>query len=265
MKIINLILIAFIAISIISCEENMGTVDLPYSELIVIRGELIAGNPISGIIITKTLPPLDNYELDKALIPSAKAYIEYNSTKYPLIYDESIRTYYCNDIIPHVGEKYKIVVQWQGHTASAITTIPAPIDSVDDIKLEIINITEDYYSYQQLIVKGRVKSSHNVVIYSCIDNFHSYWSNSYVRKLKSGFDGQLLLFTEDYYYSNQLPDKLIVGTFDLDFYDYYYTKDNGNQVDDAFSINAEIIKWNINGDGIGMFIGSNRKTISLSN
>jgi hypothetical protein len=266
MKIRDIIYIILTSILIVSCQETVSTNGLPYTELIVISGELIAGESISNIYITRTLPPLDNYYLDSALITDAKAYLELNNTKYELKFNSFSKTYYCDSIIPKVGDKFKINVYWNGHNANGITTIPDKVDSVYNIKTEIKEIVDNYgYQFSQLIISAFIKSSKNVVIYSGTNDFETYNSKFFVHKLNQNFNSNLLLFTSDYYTSEYIADTLIIGTFDLDFYDYYTTKNNGNQNDDAFSINADFIKWNIKGDGIGLFIGSNREFIPLSN
>ena len=82
-KYINLIAIAIISILSYSCEETVNGVELPYQELLVIRGELRA-NEQFNIAINKTLPPLEEYSRENSIISGVKAYIECDGKQYTL-------------------------------------------------------------------------------------------------------------------------------------------------------------------------------------
>ena len=267
MKLVNKIILLIASICLIACEETITDVNLPYSELIVLQAELKADQPIKDILISRTLPPLEKYSFDIALITNAKAYLELNNVKYNLKYNSLDESYYCEDIIPKAGDRFKINIDWNGHNTYAYTTIPNQIDNVSNIKVDTNEIVYKYgYYYRKVLITARVKSNFNVVIYSgFIRNVNDYIYTYQVRKLNSGFNSDMILFEDNSNYLNWEWPSIIIATYDLDFFDYFNTRYEGEQSSDLFSSSGNNIRWNMKGDGIGLFIGSNQKIIPLSN
>jgi hypothetical protein len=68
-----------------SCMPTTVTgVELNYEEKIVIYASLISGEPLKNIQITRTLPPLDTFNVERSRIENAAASISVDGTSYPL-------------------------------------------------------------------------------------------------------------------------------------------------------------------------------------
>lgn len=265
-KYLNIIAIAVIALFTYSCEETVNGVELPYKELLVIRGELQADTSFR-INITKTLPPLEEYSQAKAQIYEAKAFIECDNIIYPL--KNSNSGYYTNpDLIPRAGKTYKLTVEWKNHIAYATTTIPINKDTLYNLKAEKKQYIDKWgWNIIEYTFFATAELGGNSATSITGSSIHQYNNIAfrYFNRFVNTFSGELNFGTfttsnEEYFDIKYLEIK----KYDIQYYDYYATMDEGEMEDDVFAVSGNNINWNIKGDGIGLFIGSNSKTINIS-
>ena len=86
----------------------------------------------------------------------------------------------------------------------------------------------------------------------------------FAAKIDKDFTGNITIGTYPYWYYGEFGlSSIILTKYDLPYFDYYVTRREGDMNDDVFAISGNNIAWNIKGDGIGLFIGSNKKEIIL--
>lgn len=140
-----------------SCFSSVTDAVLPYEEKIVVSGILSAGDTIKNIHISRTLPPLDTFLLEKVYLPDAKAFITVDGITHPMKLQEylpkdsltvkygNIRSLYCvPNLVATAGKKYALRVEWYGKIAEAETFVPekpivssAKVIPLEENKLQI--------------------------------------------------------------------------------------------------------------------------------
>lgn len=267
------ILLILLSLAVYSCEEVIENPSLPYKEQLVICGVLEAGKPVSQIRITRTLPPLDRYQKDKALITDATAYIEYNGARYNLEYDSMSDFYYNNELTPVIGGVYRIFVSAGSLSADATTTVPDTV-LIESFQLKRI-IDYDQYSgenwYYQ--VHTLFKPAPGAVFTGLTYQYSGEPNSSYVDfafrasdTLKSGrvsypvIDMGFTWYTDSTEYINLINSMNYdchIISWDEPFYDYFITRYEGSSDDEIFGTSGINIRGNING-GLGIFTGKSR-------
>lgn len=266
----NILFIIALCSILISCEEIVENPGLPYKEQLVIRAKLEPGIPVSDIRITRTLPPLDIYDENKALITDASAVIEYNGTEYKLIYSNTGGTYFNDELIPVVGGTYRLRVEKGNMKATAETTVP---DSVT-IESFFIDFFEVDTRYGDRYLNFRLYVNFKPVNYAVYTAQYQYKFNEYpdyqdmiYRNGDTLKNGRIAFQMQNFSYSlyTETPDtneikKSIkensceIISWDPAFYNYFLTRYEGSSDNDFFGTSGINIKGNIVG-GLGMFIG----------
>jgi len=250
-----------------SCEETVDNPELPYEEQLVITAVLEAGKEVTDIVITRTLPPLEEYDFEKAAVLDAEAVIKSGSEEYQLI-SIGQGSYYAKDLIPEIGEQYKLEVRWKNLRASASTKIP------DTISIEAFTIekekNEDDYGWEEwmYIVKAvfRPKSTSVYTAYSYNTGYFIKEYTNYAYRTEDTLkNGMISLPVYQRYFDGGIIDtnkirndlknySCSVESYDKPFYNYFLTRYKGNSDDNIFGTSGINIRGNING-GIGLFIG----------
>ncbi|MCU0425118.1 MAG: DUF4249 family protein [Candidatus Kapabacteria bacterium] len=125
-----------------SCMPTTVTgVEIPHEEKIVIYASLVAGQPLNNIQITRTLPPLDTFNVELSRIENAAATITVDGASFPLRLQPRVapRTlidslnfslsnqpslYEVSGLTIQAGKTYSIQVSWNGKQATASTRVP---------------------------------------------------------------------------------------------------------------------------------------------
>ncbi len=125
-----------------SCMPTTVTgVELAYDEKIVVYASLVAGEAVRNIQITRTLPPLDTFNVERSRIENAQGTITVDGTAYPLViqprviprtrldsinYDQANQPslYQAVGLTAQTGKTYTLQVSWNGKQANATTRIP---------------------------------------------------------------------------------------------------------------------------------------------
>ncbi len=158
------LLVAYVVIAQIfaGCGQVVTGANIPHEERLVINGAVIAGQQIRNIQITRTIAPLDTFNMDKVRITDADARITVEGREYRLRLQsavDSIKTNYGQTIagpscyetveglIAENGKTYTLTVNWNGKTATATTTVPQTpvVASVPQLTWKL-NITERTFS-----------------------------------------------------------------------------------------------------------------------
>jgi hypothetical protein len=145
----KVVLSAVIAISftITSCQTAVDVnVELPYEEKIVVRGLLVAGEPLTNVQISRTLPPLEVFTYEKVLVTDAEVLVRSERTDgtnvrldtltlLPLrqpTQNQPVRSLYGKPSVRvEAGRRYVLTVRWRGSgnrvlVARAETRVPEP-------------------------------------------------------------------------------------------------------------------------------------------
>jgi hypothetical protein len=261
--------------------EDVG--GLPYEEKIVIRGVLKPGKPVQyedAIQISRTLPPLEAFTAEKAVLRDAEAVITSDGNQYILDFHPTAVSggyYENNELIIEAGKTYTLTVKWRGKTAFATTYVPEEpvyqelkldyekrkyypnnVPTVFDypiVKTLITPRPNECYSITANLVEKRDTISGGTNIGQFEEVCRSEETNS------AGFvPVRTDVPASTYGRSGGEPllrqgDSVFVQVFAFDkaFYDYFLTRGNNNN--DGFFSNPSNVQWNVKGDGIGMFIG----------
>lgn len=246
------------------CENSVEEEEFPFEFRLVIRGILEPGKPVSGIYIGRTIPISDKFSAGFSNLANAAAVIIHNNTFYPLRH--TANGLYRNDtLLISPGETYQLIVQWEDKLATAETTIPRFGNITKPVvKSEISGSTSKNYVETTISqTNGEVYAASWVSFF--ISGQVAQEDSSIAAVVKRGENGQLKVIT------NQVPSFL--GTknlgmrmyiYDAPFYDYYYTQGANRTSDLVFGQPHSSVKWNVQADGIGMFIGRRDTVLSIN-
>ncbi len=268
------VILFILSVLLISCEDVVDSQELPYIEELVIRGILEEGKPLQGLTITRTLPPLEEYSIEKATVRNADAFISYKNVKYKLSYDSATNTYFSKELPVESQGVYHLAVKWQGLQASAETRIPEPIE-IDSFSLRGRFVKADrggdHWEYD-LIANfiPKAKSAYAAFIKEQFSDYYTYYTSYRTRDtLKNG--NMALPVYNIWLYNNEDAEIFFVSNnymcyidcYDEPFYNYFLSRYNGGSDGDIFGTSGTNIKGNIKG-GIGLFLGFSRASKKVS-
>jgi hypothetical protein len=262
MKIIRItVLIVLTLFAFTSCEDLEQTVDfeLPYEEKIVIDGELSLQATNISAIITKTIPPLEEVTIEKVRIEDAdvKVYYEDKVIDLELSQPFGLSVYYSREPVEiKAGIEYRLEVKWKGKTAIARTTIPniPEIKSVTTEEVTEYGWTRTLYNFEfQPEEKGVLSFRDDIQYYEEKAYFFNDINETYNVKI------------EDYNVINNRDSVFAITYYDVNYYNYYTTRFQGDSEGGVFSSGGLNIEGNVEGDdGIGLWIGSNSRLDTIS-
>jgi len=255
---------ATITILLTSCLQTVENPELPYKEQLVVRCVLEAGRKLEGVEITKTLPPLENYTYEKALISDAKVIVKTDDLIDTLFFDAPTQRYNSRNLVPQSGKKYTLSVISKNMIATATTFIPEPVD-IDTFYLK--KYKEDYGGgdiYWRYIVYAEYKPKPGTVYLGSSsygnDPYMNY-NNDIKRYRDTLHNGKVAVSVLDMsywdttYVRNEINQySANIDAFDQQYYFYFLTNDAGDSGDDIFGTTGLNIRGNIEG-AIGLFIG----------
>jgi hypothetical protein len=269
MKKVSLFLVLLVVSIFFSCEETVKNPNLEYEPKLVIRAFLFPNETLRGITIMMTKPPLASSEdIQNSFISNANVTISTQGKSFKCSYNGS--SYYCNDLYLQEGQTYHLSVKYKNMTATATTIIP--IVNVDSVYYEIdsnkfvwgtyrakmyakvsssqpfscyaIELSNDTYkydgtfTYRDAMVSCHPKTNNNVLLEVLID--HNF----------------------DYLMYDIINWQYTLVVCDEQMYKYYITKSDYDDWD-LFGPSGTNPMWNIKYDGIGLFIGCNKKEITI--
>lgn len=266
MKKIAYILI-FVIFFIIGCEVELTDTELPYNKQLVVSSYIRQGNDSVQVRVTKTLPPLENYSLEKAKIEDAEVIIDQNGKEYKCKYIENglYRTFIPGDV--QEGDIYDLEVKWNNKIVTSSTFIPGKVE-ITGFDYTINN--DDYFSreltgYVTFKPNRREVYSSNNDPWQHLDVYYDLEKDIKKHDQVNSDNELKLKFYNTYIDRNEDPEKVLeslkvaIGGYDEAVYDYLAHRNEYND-DFLFSTAGTNIKWNVKGDGIGIFTGINYTT-----
>lgn len=255
-----------ISLIIVSCEETVTNVELPYAEQLVINCIMDSGNLVDSVLITRTLPPLERYDINKALVKDAKVVISDGTKNYELFFENGF--YHSHNLIAESGKTYSLKVEWKGKIASATTFVPYPIE-IPEIKWEVKESSDNLGNWYEVTPYVLLKPSPNVVYNSgyILESQHGGYPTFFNIARETDLDANgfcKIIFINGYYFETSDISKIkeqfknyvcVLHSYDAQFYPFFITRYNGQSGDEIFGGNSNNIQWNIKGDGIGLFLG----------
>lgn len=251
------ILILFSIFFLNSCEQPLEEEDFPYEQKLVIRGLLEENKLINNIYIGRTLPVAVPFSEDFARITDAVGAVISEGIFFPLRHLGN-GIYTTDSLIAQRGKTYSLVVQWQDKVASAETVVPIP-GSIVSFGVSSINENGQSVNVLEGTVMPFANESYAATwVLVGFNGIISRESDSFAQVTKSSNQATSVRTVE-------IPGNILnsgtgsVGIrfyiYDSSFYDYFVSHGT-NQIPDAiFGQPGSNVKWNIIGDGIGMFIG----------
>lgn len=243
------------------CEDMVVENDLSYTDKLVVRGIIEAGKPIQ-LFLGKTLPPNAPYDTLSAYIRDAVVMISTGTTTDTLRYTAG-GVYRSAQLNGRNGSKYALKIQHGGKVVEAETEVPftttfqagklvlreeAPGDTSYYVEGVLTPRTGAVYGATWSIIDGQTST----VIEDTV-------LNTLVRERDKTQLGHLIIRTRN------VPQQIIqqyrrslyirVHAFDEDFYNFFLTQDANNASSNIFSQAGTGLRWNVTGDGIGMFLG----------
>jgi hypothetical protein len=270
------------SIAIGGCEVVVDSTELPYTPHIVVNAILSTDDSLTEIELSKTLPLSQPYTRDAAWITDATASITFDGVQYPLRYLGEGK-YMAEGLPIQTGKRYTLDVSWHGLHTSGSTEIPvaAPIDTGR------VSIVTDEFGYSQAIVwwythvpkpvalLATYEYKHHLTAWDSIymerdpnyrpDTFwHSMGVEYYDVALAKAVDRDSAGF---HAYGSIDPDedyRAVLYTYDAGFYEFARTYRRYYD-DSPFGSGGTNPRWNLDGDGIGLFIGvaATRRPIDL--
>lgn len=288
MKILSLFIGAYCLFLCTSCTTpSSEAVDLTldYQEKIVISGLIHSGDTIQNIWLSRTVPPLTEALEDSTSIPNANAILTVDGRAYTMQLQPQVQVigvepkridkrslFRVPGLIAQAGKSYTIRVRWKGLTAEATTTIPpvppkidstrfaAELDGPIGVRLAVLYAVfkprqdECYQMVAQMkkkflrnpfelptFVSGRSdivttkNADANNIIDLKIPNLNFNVNN--IDKFDSLYTGDIIFYA-----------------YDLAYFDYQRSVARRTN-DLVFNIPTTNPKWNVKGDGIGLFVG----------
>lgn len=267
MKNINIILLLTAAFLGSACEQVVDNPELPYQEKLVIRGVLVAGEEPDLFQLSRTLPPLDEMDLEKVRLDGVDAFVSDGENRYDLVRETAI-LYKADGLIPETGKTYRIEVRWNGKYAWAETTIPD--DPVVDGVFQRFHKVSGRYGWWEVKYYAAVKPNNDLYYFGSTLHTDSqgnvngrrdfYKVYGYSDRDKNGFVNVLVAEesvddTTTYNNSSHIF-KSVIYSAGKEFNDYFQSRNyDGVESSDIFGTSGSNVTWNIRGDGIGMFVG----------
>ena len=130
--------------------------------------------------------------------------------------------------------------------------------------------SEGYYSSIAALVHPRPGESYGMEVYDRAESRFDYYpviTLNYDETLRRPDDtvasGRVRLLFDDYPISLNKPRaRVLVYSFDLPFYDFYYSYRDQDEEGILFG-NPRPVRWNVEGDGIGIFIGRSSVAVRI--
>lgn len=239
----------------ISCENNTDVnTDIPYQEYTVINAQLIAGKAFDGVTITHTLPLGEQYDIQKAEIKDAVAYIQENGVKIiPLHYISNGLYSSLNPLAVYSGSRYEFFATVNGKSIYGETIIPDTPNVVN-----VSNAGDDYLTAEISALPGEAYGASWIIskdaFYLSANDFHSIVTADH-------FPSDIIIRTTDIpapYNNSSYTNSFYIQVYAFDdaYKDYFISKANSHSIDDTFTSGGGAVAWNVYGDKvIGLFIG----------
>ncbi|MGE5411158.1 MAG: DUF4249 family protein [Clostridiales bacterium] len=264
-KILYYILVLICTVIASGCQqEEILEPDSIFIEKTVIFANLKDGLLFDGVTITKTLPLSEKYDIKKAEITNAAGYIQVNGMQIiPLSYNKDGVYKSLHPITIKSGNTYELFIDIDGKQIYATTYVPyKPV-------ITEAHIVGDQYLTAKIkigpsAVYGAAWYIPGATVNSYLGMAHDFQEITDPKTIITGED--VIIRTIDIplvYRSSTYSNLTLVKAyaFDTQYYDYFKSKSNNQQITNSFTQGGGQTIWNIKGTGvIGLFIGSSESS-----
>jgi hypothetical protein len=255
--------------------------DLAHSEKLVVRGILRAGEAIDNISITTSLPTLADLTDSAIAVKDAQGTLTVSGTAYPLRL-QGASVYGIPSLRAESGKTYSLRIQRGTKTVQAETQIP-PKPQVQSVRIipqlilsatsatpipgaePVITFRTDTTFAAEVDVQALPRTVYRVAI-QVVDSVRGV-------ELTQLYDGAALFHTEATPISRTLTSgalplqtrgflrgvgarfRVVVYAYSEAYYAYLLTRSRGQQASNILGGANDNVSWNVQGDGIGLFIG----------
>lgn len=266
------LLVVLVSLPLLSgCEQVVDEEAFPYEMKLVIRGLIEDGQPIKDIYIGRTLPVAVPFRGDFANLTNAIVSIKVDTLRYILKHSRDGLYSAPANVRAKAGKTYELLVSWENLSAGAVTTIPEAGTIGGVYLLNSINDTGKSVKVMSAEITPRGDETYAATWLSYTQTGQIYTEdnkyNTVVKKLPNTTVLTLIVQSGEVptAYASR-PQDLGVGiyVYDAAFYDYFKTKGSSKLSDAVFGQPSTSVRWNVQGDGIGMFVGRSKTTKQIT-
>jgi hypothetical protein len=237
-----------------ACDDVTSLDDLPYVERLVVAGVVESGTSVE-VFFSRTMPPNEVFQPDQAALADVSGAFEVGGTSYPLLHVGS-GVYRATGLSLSPGHTCRLKAAWNGREISATTVIPPP--PIVDSAVAVVNAPAGGATTLRAYLKGRAGECYGLT-YQLNFPSGSATGGYFTTMSRAVTDGAREVLEEPYSYSPGSADTVyaVVHGYDGPFYDYFISR-GGNTIghdDLLFAASTGYVNWNVEGDGIGLFIG----------
>lgn len=250
---------------IISCEQPLEEEEFPYDLKLVIRGVIEPNKLINDIYIGRTLPVSLPYSEEFAIVKDAVGAILVDNVSYPLRHIAK-GIYSTDSLFGERGKEYTLLLRWENKSAYATTKIPvignisaAYVSQkiIDDENRYYLESTINPFSNEVYAATWALLNLSGVIVNEAKE------FESVIKPMNNNIKVPTVPVPTNILNSGG-PLAIKIYIFDSAYYDYYITQGSNLVSDAIFGQPGSNIRWNVMGDGIGMFIGK-ADTLKLIN
>jgi hypothetical protein len=253
-----LVMLVFL-ITVSACEEIVDPEGLPYEEKLVVHAILFADSTNNAIQITRTLPLNMPFDTSAAYLKDVVGSVTDGDVTYPLEYLGYGGFYAAKGLVPRVGRTYHFHARWNAHNAQAAMTMPEA-----SIKNAWFEVTQREFGTAELITASILISPGASFYFGYeasgpdpeLGRWHSITKgydlfHDRLRDAEGSIIAKRLIFSgHELGTIDSLSAQAFV--FSPGYADYYDSRHN--DVDENLG-NPALIRWNVEGDAIGIFFG----------
>jgi Domain of unknown function (DUF4249) len=243
------------SLGFVGCEDVTSLTDLPYVERMVVSGVVEAGSTEIEITFSRTLGPSEVYSPEKALLTDVSGRIVVGSAEYTLTHVNG-GVYRATGLSLPPGQQCELHANWNGMEVSATTVVPSPTEI--DSAVVVPDAPTVGSTALIALVKGKAGECYGLTYE--LKNGSGTSSGGAFTTMSLGTSGSEPAVLEEVYPFSLGPSDTVyavVHSYDGPLYEYFNSR-GGNSIghdDLLFPAATGYVNWNVQGDGIGMFIG----------
>ena len=262
-------LVAWLLPLLQSCEQAVELGTLPYEEKLVVQAVLDPEESVPQFYFTRTFSLNEIFTPEKAAIRNVVGRIESEGISYPLGYAGALvrgttptgfATYEAPGLVIRPGKTYTLVASWNGHSLEVTTRVPdsATVDTTY-LRKDSSLVGATYFVTTELKSQNNTVYTADYEFPGIVFPIYGDFRTALIKPSTAGEAVNLNVFLGSSYYSkwkDSLYSKVI--SFDEPFYEYYGSRRNSRPTSLGYSFlggSPGSVFWNVEGDGLGMFIG----------
>jgi hypothetical protein len=259
--------LSFLLLVVSSCTNALNEVELPHQEQLVVSAVLTAGDTVRNIHVMRSASPSGTIDYAQQGLPDAKITLSLNGSPLAVRLQRTLpqvntqglnpdkRTFFeAPGIVVQSGQRYSIAVEWSGKRITANTVIPSAPELVsyrifDDFSFVPLRRT------LQAVVRSASNTAYSVIGETIISSprpsaFGNTSLSESVAIIRNSLTSADTLHLRTFLNLGGQGDTVRyfgrVVAYDPAYAHYLQSAQAGNP----------IVRWNVQGDGVGIFIGA---------